>query len=313
MIISALISALLYDESPAAAAASPKASSVELRQARPFADTSPWNQVIPPDPKLDPRSELIRGFLSQPSTVYANTENYGVPIFYADASTPKYRIDCTAPWGSCGLEGRDVPIPDQAWPSKGSDGAMVIIDLAQKLSWEFWQAQKLSNGGWTASWGGVISTAGLGVDARAGLPTGAGVPRLAGVIRTHEMQQGRIDHALVFASRNTCKDAFRYPAIKTDGQSIALDCIEQGTRIQLDPSLEVDELPGLSRGERIIAQALQTYGAYAMDVAAGVNAVFIFEAADRGNPYAAFGIDSKSPLSRLPMDRIRVLRSWDGS
>lgn len=281
-------------------------------QGRPFTDLSPWNKAIPANPKLDSRSTAIRNYLKVPYTIYANTQEFGVPIFYADGNTPTYTVHCLENWGTCGLEGRSVPIPDNATPSSGSDAAMVVVDFTNKLSWEFWGAKK--NGGtWTTDWGGVISTSGKGVDAAASLPTGAGIPRLAGVIRVYEMKQGHIDHALIFASSNSCRNGFRSPAVKTDGQSTRSDCIPEGMRIQLDPRVNVNAIAGITEGEKIIAKALQTYGAYCMDVADGVHATFIFETPQSGDPYGALGIDSQNPeLIHLPMGNIRALNSWNG-
>src|SRR5437868_811729 len=89
--------------------------------------------------------------------------------------------------------------------------------------------------------------------------SGAVVGRLAGVVRTQELVQGVIPHALVFSTDSACPDVYRYPATKTDGASWASPCIPEGARVQLDPSLNVDALPGLTAGERTIAKALQTY------------------------------------------------------
>jgi len=75
----------------------------------------------------------------------------------------------------------------------------------------------------------------------------------------------------------------------------------------------VDALPGLSAGERMVAKALQTYGAYNIDNG-GVRMGFIFETPlGEANPYPAIGFDADYNLMpNIPWSRIRVLRQWDG-
>src|SRR6185312_2063860 len=105
----------------------------------------------------------------------------------------------------------------------------------------------------------------------------------------NELQTGKIDHALGFSAHYTCAATFRYPAIKTDGRH-ASPCIPEGTRVQLDPSINVDAIPGITPGERTVAHALQTYGAYAHDTG-GSNMGYSFESPIDGQPdvYASLG------------------------
>lgn len=276
---------------------------------RPFTEASAGNTPIPPDPVLDPASRVMTAYLGAEGKGYANLYAYGVPVFDADASTPRYSVDCTKPWGRCDLEQQPVPIPDSAQPSAGSDRAMVVIDWSTRKAYEFWQAQR-SPSGWSASWGGVSSIDG---DGRGSPATGAGISRLAGVVRTFEIRQGRIDHALVFSTDNACHDAYRDPATKTDGVSPRSDCIPEGARVQLDPTINVDAIPGMTPGERMVAKALQIYGGYAIDNG-GTPIALIFEtpyAEQDPYPAAGFAHDYYS-MPRIPWHRLRVLRNWDG-
>ena len=136
--------------------------------------------------------------------------------------------------------------------------------------------------------------------------------RLAGVIRADEIARGRIDHALVFSTANACP-THRYPASKSDGRSRRSDCVPEGARIQLDPSIDVDSLPGITGGERAVARALQLYGAYAIDSGGAALAV-IFEAPTaEPDPYPAAGLDRDYfPMIHIPWERVRLLRQWDG-
>ncbi len=239
----------------------------------------------------------------------ANLYSYGVPIYEADASTPRYSVNCLRDWGVCGLEQEPVPVPLGAVPSPGSDGAMVVVDFSTRRSYEFFKAERRPDGGWQAAWGGVVDLDGPGTP---GAAVGAGVSRLAGVVRAREIADGRIDHALVFSTDNACTQAYRYPASKTDGGSTRPDCIPEGARIQLDPAVDVDAL-GLGSAERAVARALQTYGAYAIDNG-GAPMAFIFEnPAGEADPYPAAGLRwDYFGLDGIPWHSLRVLRQWDG-
>jgi len=232
-------------------------------------------------------------------------------VYVADSTTPRVHVTCTAPWGTCGLSQQLVPIPASAQPSPGSDGAMVVIDPAAGKSYEFWQAQRTASG-WSASWGGVVDLNGTGTP---GSAVGAGVSRLAGVVRAQEMADGRIDHALVFSTAASCQGVFRYPATKTDASTSGPGCIPEGTRVQLDPSIDVAAIPGITPGEVTIARALQKYGAYAVDTG-GAAMAFPFErAASAGlDPYTSAGLSwDYFKMSHIPWGRVRVLAHWDAS
>lgn len=284
---------------------------------RPFASTSAWNSLIPAAPALDPNSGAQVAWLSgtvsaTANPAVANLYNYGVPIWEADAATPKYKIDCVKAWGTCGLELELVPVPDGATATPvEKDGAMVVVDASTNRSYEFYEGQKL-NSVWQAGWGGVLSTVGDGVGTAANSATGSAVSRLAGVVRISEIKAGVIDHALVFSTDNACTSTFRYPAAKTDGRSNRSDCVPEGARIQLDPSIDVDALP-MTSGERIVAKALQRYGAYAIDNG-GAKMAFIFEVpSGEADPYASVGLTRDYfAMNAIPWRSLRVLKSWTG-
>jgi hypothetical protein len=188
---------------------------------------------------------------------------------------------------------------------------MVVIDPSVDRSFEFWRYRSVS-GAHTASFGSALPLSG---DGRHGA-TGAGLSRLAGVVRVEDLRRGRIPHALIFATDSACPRVFRYPATKTDGANLvgASVCVPEGARVQLDPGIDVEALPGLTRGERIVARALQEYGAYAMDNG-GVRMGFIFQTPfGTDNPYPDIGFTSDHfRMEAIPWQHLRVLRQWDGN
>lgn len=273
----------------------------------PFAITSPWREPIPDSPQIDPNSAEIIAHLQPEPRMPANLVEFAVPIYRASAFTPTYVVTCTKAWGVCPFAGWKVPIPDGAAPNSGSDHSMVTIDESSASVFEFWQA---ANDGdqWSTSWGAVNSLAGSGWG---GVSTGSGASRLGGVIRLHEIAVGQIPHALALQTNNACPE-FRPPALKSDGESYRRDCLPEGARLQLDPSLDLSTL-GLTQGELAVATAMQRYGGYIMDVS-GARLSVIFELdkeaapGSMGQTYrdAGFRWDYDA-MERVPWNMLRVL------
>jgi hypothetical protein len=275
-----------------------------------FSTTSPWNVPIPPAPALDANSAAIAAYLGSELKAYADLYEFGTPVWEASASDPLNTVSCTESWGTCQLGQQQIPIPAGAETSGGSDGSMVVIDSSTHMGYDFWRASRTSLTSWSAAWGTRFEMGGTGTGGGA---TGAGVPLLAGLPRLAEMAQGHIDHALAFASNNTCSSVYRYPASKTDGSSTQGDCIPEGARIQLDPSIDVDAIPGITPGEKVVAHALQIYGAYCKDTG-GAKLAFGFEnPAGKPNPYPGLGFSwDYYDMPHIPWNHLRVLSSWTG-
>lgn len=284
-----------------------------------FGASSPWNLRIPAAPRLDAGSDAMVGALTSDGGASALIGEYAVPVYEAGPGTPQATVTCTRDWGPCPLEAQKVPIPADARPSQGSDHSMVVIDRDTGRVYDFWQAERASSLSWQVSWGTWAALDGTGIGGEHGGTdggaTGAGINLLAGVVRLSEVRAGRIDHALAFASSKSCAEGFRYPATKTDGILSSSPCVPEGARIQLDPSIDVTKIPGITPGEVAVAQALQTYGGYVRDTAGSSMAV-AFEAPPAGsNPYTSV---AKFPwdyydMPHIPWDQLRVLRRWDGT
>ena len=94
----------------------------------------------------------------------------------------------------------------------------------------------------------------------------------------------------------TRKDYIACPATHTDGQHLEPAAIPQGARIQLDPTFDVDAQPW-PRWEKVLARALQKYGAYLGDT--GDSLSFAAEATlDRGyDAWSMVGVPAGVPLA----------------
>lgn len=277
--------------------------------ASPFSASSPWRQALTSDAPIDPGSAAMIAAVQPEPALVANLVEYGIPIYSTNADTPSYAVNCTeVRYGLCPLAGWPVLIPDGAEPNSGSDGVLVTVDEASGLIFEFWRAVK-SGDHWSTSFGAVNSLRGSGWG---GAATGSGASRLAGVIRMAEISAGHIPHALALQSNNTCP-TFRPPALKSDGTSTKDDCIPEGARLQLDPSLDLNTLD-VSVGELAVARAMQRYGGYVMDVSA-VPLSVSFELDTHASPGtlgstyedAGFRWDYDA-MEGIPWDKIRVLK-----
>jgi hypothetical protein len=220
---------------------------------------------------------------------------WSVPVFDADASTQKAVIYCNEDYqydfatGTCPSV-TPAPVPFGVFAQRGTDGHVTIIDNSTKLVYDYyiWKDCFLRPTPNQANW--CPNAAGKGDLNGNGVGNGTTASKLsssAGIIRTYEVEKGSIDHALSFSTANTCFDAanpnptpsnpnkqFVYPALNTDGRNGAgnsdpTKCIKLGQRIQLDPSINFDSstYANMPKLQKMIAKALQKYGAYNVDTA----------------------------------------------
>ncbi|WP_264036003.1 carbohydrate-binding domain-containing protein [Mycolicibacterium hodleri] len=262
-------------------------------------------------------------YLSAPSASrIADLYDYGVTVIPASAitsSTPRYDVKLTQPWGSDPFGTYTVPIPLGTKVPPGSDGQITVQDPVTGKVFGIWQAKYDSaTNTWSGSWGGMTDLKGNGVDA-SGSATASNISRYAGVITAAEFSAAvaantGVNHALVFAT-DIAGPAFVGPAIKSDGANLAGVAvpIPEGYRIQLDPSINVDAIPGITAGEKVIAKTLQTYGAYVVDQGSARMA-FAFETvpgATAANPGAAWTNAGLSwdyyDMAKIPWSKLRVL------
>lgn len=255
-----------------------------------FTPESRWNTPLRGDEAVDPNSGPYLGTLDwameRHGTLAINLDEYTVPIWYADSSTPRYKVWCTAGWGCGPGFGDDVPIPDEAQFDPAGDGHMVVIDLERQLSYEFWRAWK-GNSGWYAGFGivfntradpageypyfgGVLDPVGHQYSTWTPSARASGVSLLGGLIRYGELSAGRIDHALAFSFPYTRGDAYALPmATHSDNMHtpdrMAGHNLPLGAHLRLRADVHVDERCGGNPSCAAIGRALQEYGMYLVD------------------------------------------------
>ncbi|GAY13167.1 hypothetical protein [Pseudonocardia sp. N23] len=282
---------------------------------RPYFPRADWLwDPIPAGAALDPESSAMAAELASGDHIL-NTGEFGVTLIDADevtTSTPRSAVSLSADWGPDPLAGLRVPVPSTLRIPPGSDGHVAIADGATDTVVNLWVARR-SGAGLAANWGAATALGGDGREHN-GSSTGAGIARYASVVRAEEIADGHIPHALFFSTNVVKPKEVRYPATKTDGSNMdgAGSPIPEGARVQLDPSIDVEAIPGISKGEATIAKALQEYGAYVGDNG-GARMAFIAEYAPDSDAYQKAGLSGDFvALGAIPWDRLRVLSDWSG-
>ncbi len=279
-----------------------------------YADSSFWNVPIPSNPSIDPNSANIVATTIVPNISNAHLTNssaWGISLATATSSSPLYAVQCTT---YCTSSTTTFPIPLGAQPSTGSDHHLTVINPANFQELDLWEASYSST---TNTWSaGSVTVNDYGPTGwgACGLPgthcnssVAAGFAGMGGVVRPEEIGQGHIDHALSIVMTTTLANYIACPATHTDGDSTNQYAIPEGARIQMDPSFDVDS-QSWPAWEKIIAHALQTYGAYVSDKG-GSMAIYGQTDINAGNvTWTSVGVpENGAPLSDLPWNGFRVL------
>jgi len=277
---------------------------------RPYTASSVWNTALAANAAVDSRSAQMIATIAASSTgrLRSDPDQYTYPVVFADAATPRVTLTCTSLCSTVTADGKrqpstksmTIPLPSSARPSAGSDAQLIVIDRVSGDEYNLFEFSSAARSATNAS--RYVN----GVH-RDGMPSsyisrGAGIPYLAGLIRPWEIAAGRIDHAIPFAYALTRADRCVFPATKTDGKQTRLDAIPEGARLRLDPRLDVNAITGLDRTGRIIARALQQYGAIAVD-SSGSNKLY----AESSVTAAWDGILDASTVGAIPVSRLQIM------
>ena len=291
-----------------------------------------WEPIVS-RPAIDSASSALAALLAAPGAGRVlNLQSFAVPVVaWNDRSAPEPLVVTNAGedrWGRNDLEA--IPalrVPAGTAPAAGSDAKLVVVDRARNRVIDLWAVTR-QPGTWNAGWGGVYALDGDGTsrwpqyaghgpyDRPFDLPlsraTGSGISSLAGLLTFDDVRRGWIDHALVFATDRSCgppdTGPFRYPATTTDGNYPGKPCLPEGSRIQLDPAIRLD-LITMGRGERMIGEALQRYGAFNIDNGGSrLGFIAALPTPSQQAAYSAAGlIGDYVSLEHLPWRSVRVL------
>lgn len=202
-----------------------------------------------------------------PTTLHANfgyKDWAGMPFNVVPANQPMVPITFTKYPDASDAGPYPIPAnPQIEGRSGGGDHHLIVLQKGTCDLYEMWQASYSPNRGWTASNGAKfnVTTGALrplnwtGADA-------AGTPILAGVIRCGEMREGVIRHAVNLVIPGPSQYGYILPATHWNDAERNTAYLPMGARIRLKESFDISQLKGQAR---IIAVALQRYGAIVMD------------------------------------------------
>jgi hypothetical protein len=278
---------------------------------RPYADSSPFNRPLPPNPRLLATSAaIVRGLADHPDKVTVGDSDtswdYSHPIYFSHPGDPEFTLHCyEASWGRCAIEGQTVRVPDEARPAGGEDAHMTIVDRGSGWEYDLYKVRSKPAGGGTLSfrWGGRTRLDGPG-NGSAGTASGFG--NLAGIIRAPELRAGEIRHALFMVIRCSSGRTV-FPATSGAGShcSDTAGAPPMGARFQLDMSgAQIDALhvPGW---KKTILRAMARYGMYFGDTGSGGWAIQM----ESGATYTSFG----RPDALAMFAREAGVPAWDGN
>lgn len=271
--------------------------------------TSVMERPVPKKPAVMPASAgMVRRSIAPfvGSANIAGSDAWGIPVVTAAAGDPT-RLVRLFSWGYGKRRPVAFRIPDWARPSTASDHHLAVLDGRREL--DLWAAERQADGSWRAGSRTIVT--GTPVAGKEGA-TASGLALTAGLLRPEEIARGRIDHALAFTTPYV-RNRFVPPAVKGDGRQHDPLAMPMGTHVQLDPAVDISGLP---RPQRIIARALQVYGAYLVDTGGSlaIRAEAGIGRARSGTRdiWTPVGVTSPS-LQDIPWHRLRVIDSSSGS
>ena len=281
-----------------------------------YADWRFWKTPIGPSSAIDVNSEamdktsLIDG---ESLGVVNNDNNWGIPLAYASPSSKLYSVGCYK-------YGCETPvsfqIPRYAKANWGSDGHLTVYDPSSNTELDIGGGiYDAATDTWSArSRSVMVADRGSACPSGqrcSGGATGAGFNVFAGVVRPEEIAQGHIDHALAMGVPYMRAKYIACPATNYWASASYADdanAIPLGARIQLDPSFDVSA-QSWPRWKKVIARALQKYGAYMVDRSGSVEVRAEANLIRGYDAWAKVGmITSPHPSLRdLPWRKFRVL------
>jgi hypothetical protein len=241
----------------------------------PYGTLSPFNAVIPANPRLSSESTAIVrymtrrhwAFTSSESGLFAMDDEGSRPVYWSHSSDPLVKLVCTGHESGC-PNGATVRIPAAARPSANGDGHMTVVDQEHGVEWDFWAASRPENGEMKIGNGGKLpigANSGTGLEGRA---EAALLGLLGGLIRAPELSAGKIEHAL--AMTTPCEQLNDVWPSPPWGQGDHVCRYERpgphfASLLQLNMTPAEIAATGAPKWQRTIMTAMAQYGVYVVD------------------------------------------------
>jgi len=260
-----------------------------------FPPDNAWNQRVDRLPAARNSGTLVRAIgLEAPAHPDFGSGLYdgapiGIPYDVVSRRTARSRVSFD--YASESDRG-PYPIPRrvhiEGGPGATGDRHAILVDRDACRLYELYALQRVG-GGWHAGSGAIFDLRSDRLRPRGWTSAdAAGLAILPGLARADELRRpGGIDHALRFTAPRT-RTAFVYPARHQAGESGDSRLPPMGTRVRLKRGVS---LRGLGPQARVVARALQRYGA----ILADNGAPWFFS----GAPDRRWGNDDLHGLTRL--------------
>jgi len=302
-----------------------------------FSPESFWNTPLSRHAPLAPNSralvaDLLRyvhGEEARKTGPWINAGRDGVTILTVPANQPTVTVTLDGyPDTNLSSAWSVVPLPPGARPSPG-DNDLAVWQPSTNMMWEFFQLHQTAKG-WEAEWGGAMQdvSSNPGVYGPGAWPasltadgwtldesrwgvTAASFPIVAGAMTYQDLKAGHIDHALAMVYPNVRRRTFVSPALRDDGWSTDPDSLPEGTRLRLDPRLNLARLkmPPLTR---MIAVAAQRYGIIIRDQSGVMSFIQQDPTGDRSflalDPKLTGGLYASRLLASFPWSHLQVMK-----
>lgn len=300
---------------------------------RPYFYTADWLwNPVPANPVYHANDGVwggTNGYMAQ-GVVSCAAHDFGVGVVTPAQSASAARVTMSItgtygnPFANEAVKTVPIPVPTYVAPMTTTygdpgDAHMTIADASNNRVYSFWQCVPQTDPR-SATYGGIAYLDGDGRE-YVGSSTATNISRYAGIIRVAEMQaaiasNGDLGHTL-FIAIDCASGAYVYPAQKSDGDNkggVAVP-IPEGTRMVLDPTINVETVSGATAFEKVIMRTLQKYGCVVGDKG-GSRFGLLLEYQNDGNPgaaWAAMGIADYQNLTHIRRDALHVLNQWNGT
>jgi hypothetical protein len=281
--------------------ADPFAGSPRIGGCPVFPKDNPWNTDVSAF-KVHPNSSAYVGSLSGltlwPDFGSGQYGDFGIPFGSVPADQPLVPIRFKDPSVAGESDPGPYPIPPDARVEGGTDHHVLVVRQGDCQLFELYDATKQPDNGWS-----VYSAARFDLRSDALRHDGytsadaAGLPMFPGLARVDEVEAGAIDHALRIAIPRT-QNAYIHPATHAASSSTDPSLPPMGLRLRLKPSYNVDALTGQAR---VIARALQVYGAFVADNSGG-SKVFV-----SGTPDPGWNDSDLDQLKHIPAEALEAV------
>lgn len=226
----------------------------------PFAADSPWNRGVGAGAEFEGEDGArTADLIDDDVPTYVNAGSFSHPIYRATDEDPMATVEVR--------DGTTVRyrIPDAARPAAGTDAHLHVVDPKGDVLHESFKMAG-ENPAWTSGYYVRTDLRGPGVGEEGVRAYGGSA--VGGLIRAWELRAGEIAHALALAlDGDALREGYVWPATAEDGDA-EHDYhgeVPMGTYAAIPPDVDVEAIEGLTRPGRILARALQRYGAYVTD------------------------------------------------